>query len=63
MEVTTLPPYNILYDSLHGLHLNGVFLRFQIGSPIILKIKTPTILDAHNFLCRPQIERRFEAKI
>jgi hypothetical protein len=29
----------------------------------ILKIGTPMTLEAHNFVCRPAIEVRYEAKL
>ncbi len=37
--------------------------RLQNGSFEIPKIRTSTTLEAHNFVCRPPIEERFEAKL
>jgi hypothetical protein len=39
------------------------FLGSQVGSLTIIEIETPTILDAHNFLCKPLIEVKFEKKL
>jgi hypothetical protein len=33
------------------------------GSPEIPKVGTPVSLQAHNFVCRPLINMRFEAKV
>jgi len=35
----------------------------QNGSFEIPKIGTPTILGAHNFVCKPLIEMRFKTKL
>jgi hypothetical protein len=34
----------------------------KFGSPKILKIETPKILQAHNFLCKPLIDMRSNTK-
>jgi hypothetical protein len=34
----------------------------QLGSLEILEMGIPSTLEAHNFLCRHEIEVRFEAK-
>jgi hypothetical protein len=59
-----LPPYSILCVWPQGLHPN-VILSWdsQVGSPKIFEIGTPTTLEGHNFLCRPWIEVRFQAKL
>ncbi len=56
-----LPPYNILCVSSRGPHPNDILS--QDGSPEIAKVGTPTTLGAHNFVCRPWIEMRSEAKL
>jgi hypothetical protein len=38
-------------------------LGLPSGSLEIPKIKTPLTLEAHNFVCKPLIEVRFEAKL
>jgi len=59
-----LPPYNILYAWPQGQHPHVILSRdFQVGSPEILEIETPTTLEAYNFLCRHMIEVRSEAKL
>ncbi len=58
-EATT-SPYSILYAWPQGLHPNVILSQdSQVGGPKILnipKIRTPTTLEAHNVLFRPQIE-------
>jgi hypothetical protein len=39
------------------------FWDSQVGSPKILKIGTPTTLDAYNFLCKRMIELRSKKKL
>jgi hypothetical protein len=59
-----LPLYNILCAWSQDLHPNVILSRDpQVGSPEIPKIGTLVTLKAHNFLCRPPIEVRFEAKL
>jgi len=59
-----LPPYSILYDSPWGLHINDVFFpKLPSWELAIPKIGTPITLDAHNFLCKQNIEMRFEANL
>ncbi len=56
-----LPLYNILYAWPWSLHLNVILSQdSQVGS---LEIRTPMTLQAHNVLCKPPIEVRFEAKL
>jgi len=38
-------------------------LKLTSVSPKILEIGTPTTLETHNFVCKPLIEVRFEAKL
>ncbi len=33
------------------------------GNPEIRKVKTPTTLGAHNFMCKPPIEMKSKAKL
>jgi len=35
----------------------------KLGNPKIPEIKTPVILEAHNFLCKPLIEVKFKEKL
>jgi len=37
--------------------------RLPSGNPEILEIETFATLEAHNFVCRPPIEVRYEAKL
>jgi hypothetical protein len=37
--------------------------RLPIRSPEIHKIETPSILGAHNFVCKPLIEMMSQAKL
>jgi len=37
--------------------------RLQSGNPEIPKVGIPTTLGAHNFVCKPPIEMKFEAKL
>jgi hypothetical protein len=59
-----LSPYSILCALPWGQHPN-VILSWdsQVGSPEILEIGIPATLEAHNVLCKPQIEVRFKAKL
>jgi hypothetical protein len=55
-------PYGILCAWPQGLHPNVILSQdSQVGSPKILKIRTPTTLEAHNFL--PLNEVRFKGKL
>ncbi len=46
------------------LHPNVIlFWDPEVGGPDIPKIRTPTTLEAHNFLCGPLIEVRSKAKL
>jgi hypothetical protein len=46
------------------MHPNVIlFQDSQVGSPEILKIGTPTTLEAHNLFCKPLIEMSFEKKL
>jgi len=38
-------------------------LRLQSGNLEILEIEIPSTLEAHNFMCKPPIEVKFEAKL
>ncbi len=38
-------------------------LRLPSGSPEILKVGSPTTLKAYNFVCRPSIEMKSQAKL
>jgi len=59
-----LPPCSILCVWPWGLHPNVILSRDSpLGSPEILEIGTLMILEAHNFLCKPQIEVRHEEKL
>ncbi len=59
-----LPPYNILYTWPQGQHPNVILSRdSQVGNPKIPEIKTPTALEANNFLCKPLIEVRYKEKL
>jgi hypothetical protein len=53
-------PYSIL---VLGNMANTQMLRLPSGSPKNFKIRTPTTLDAHNFVCRPSIKVSYEAKL
>ncbi len=59
-----LPPYSILCVTPWGQHPNGHFVpRLPSGSPEIPSTGIPATLRAHNFLCRPPIAMRSEAKL
>jgi hypothetical protein len=58
-----LPPYTILCAWPQDLHPNVILSRdSQVENLEIFEI-APVTLEAHNFLCRPPIEVRFEANI
>ncbi len=59
-----LSPYNILCDQSQGLHPNVILSQdSQLGSFEIPKIGIFDILEGHNFLCIPQIQVKFKAKL
>ncbi len=59
-----LPPYSVLCVQPQGQHPNVILSPdSQVRSFEILKIGTPKTLEAHNFVCRPPIEVRCEAKL
>jgi hypothetical protein len=59
-----LPLYNIICAWPHGQHSNVILSRdSQVGSPKISKIGTLLTLEAHNFMCKPSIETRFEERL
>ncbi len=60
-EATTFPL--IVYSV--PLHEGHIQMAFCLGtwSPEIPKIETLVTLGPHNFVCRPPIEMRFEAKL
>jgi hypothetical protein len=62
-EATTFPL--IIFYVIHrgGYTQMAFFPWLQVGSPEIPKIGTPTILDTHNFLCKPSIEANSKAKL
>ncbi len=59
-EATTFP-FKVLSMPSHRASTQMSFC-LGLGSPEIPKIGTPAILEAHNFVCRPSIEVRSEAK-
>jgi hypothetical protein len=62
-EATTFP---LIANSVHG-HMASTQMTFCPGFPIcsleIPEIGTPATLEAYNFVCRPPIEMRSEAKL
>ncbi len=59
-----LSPYSILCASPRGPHPNGLLVPgLQSESPEIATTRTPATLRAHNFLCKPPIAMRSEAKL
>jgi hypothetical protein len=63
-EATTFPPIIFFVISHKGLHPNVIFSwDSQVGSLEIFEIGIPAILEAHNILCKPPIEARYEAKL
>jgi hypothetical protein len=59
-----LPPYSIFYGWPHDQHPKCHFvLGLPSGSPEIPTIGILATLGAHNFMCRPPIEMRFQAKL
>jgi hypothetical protein len=57
-ETTTFTfPFIIYYVPLHEAHIQMTFCLE------IHRIETPTILGAHNFVCKPSIEMKYEAKL
>jgi hypothetical protein len=62
-EVTTFPLI-VYFVPLHEAHIQMTFcLELPFGSPEIANIGIPTTLGSHNFVCRPSMETRFEAKL
>jgi hypothetical protein len=45
------------------LHPNVISSNSKVGNPEIIEMGTLAILEAHNVLCKPLIEVRFEAKL
>jgi hypothetical protein len=58
-EATTFP---LIVFSMLG-HRASTQMSFCHGIPKFPKIGTPRTLEGHNFLCRPSIEMRSEAKL
>jgi len=54
-----LPPYSILCAWPRGQHPNVILSQ----DSQVFEIGIPTTLEAHNFLCRPLIEMRSQAKL
>jgi hypothetical protein len=62
-EATTFPLI-VYYAPGHGTSIQMTFLSgLPNGSPKIPKVGTPMILGPHNFLRKPLIEIRFQAKL
>ncbi len=58
-----LPPYNILCGWPRSLHPNGFsFPGLSSESPEIVLVGIPTTLDPHNFVNKPWIAMRSQAK-
>jgi hypothetical protein len=58
-----LPPYSILFLATGPTPKYHFVLRLPNGNLEIPKIKTPIILEAHNFVCEPSIEMKFKEKL
>jgi hypothetical protein len=58
-EATTFP---LIVYFVPG-HKTGIQMAFCPRTPEIPKLGTPMTLGVHNFLCKPPIEMRFEAKL
>jgi len=59
-----LPPYSILCGWPWSLHPNDFsFLGLSNGSPKIVPVRTPAILEPHNFASKLRIKMQFEAKL
>jgi hypothetical protein len=57
-------PLIMFYVTCHEGYIQMAFsCDSQVGSLVIFKIGTSTTLDTYNFLCRPPIEVRPEAKL
>jgi hypothetical protein len=57
-----LPPYRYIFCLAMGLAPKCHFVP-KIGSPKIPKIKIPSTLGSHNFVCKPLIEVRSEVML
>jgi hypothetical protein len=58
-EATTFPLI-VYFVPLHKAHIQ---MTFCSKNPEIPKVGTPAILEPHNFVCRPPLKVRFEAKL
>jgi hypothetical protein len=57
-------PFIIYFLASHETNIQMAFFPgLPSGGPEIPKVGTPTTLEAHNFVCRPTIEMRYEKKI
>jgi hypothetical protein len=66
-QIREKPPPSSIYYTLHLFVRPSSKWLFVLGlpngSPEITNIRTPVILESHNFVCRPPIETRSESKI